>query len=208
MAQIVSGEEADAFASCRPGVFPAPCFSPKQQFLLPKAGICLVGDAIHAFPPDIGQGVNAALSDVMHLSRALDAAAEGTKNVNKLLHRALPAYGMACGPEAEAVARIAQVGFPYQYPITREKNPLARTAWFANFFLRTFLLSKAFPSLFSPAAIVLVQRANLSYSTVWRKAEATTQRLFALLFALTWTALLAATWPWLTVFFRGLLSPL
>merc|ERR1719387_1889347 len=102
MAEIVSGEEADAFASCRPGVFPAPCFSPKQQFLLPKAGICLVGDAIHAFPPDIGQGVNAALSDVMYLARALDAAAVSAESTEDLLQRALPEYGAVCAPEAEA----------------------------------------------------------------------------------------------------------
>lgn len=194
MRDIVDEEEASAFAECRPGAFPAPCFAPKQHLLLPKAGICLVGDAIHAFPPDIGQGVNAALGDVMHLSRALDAAlAAGTDGPEDLLGRALPAYEAACAPEAEAVARIAQVGFPYQYPITREKNPLARTAWFANFFLRTFVLAKALPRVFSPAAIVLVQRPHLSYAAIWQKAKVTTRRLQALGFA----ALLLAAWPWL-----------
>ena len=34
-------------------------------------GVCLVSDAIHAFPPDIGHGVNAGLADVVALDRAL-----------------------------------------------------------------------------------------------------------------------------------------
>ena len=51
---------------------------------------------------------------------------------------------------------------------------------FANFLLRTFVLSKALPALFSPAVIVLVQRAHLSYQECWRRAEATTRRLQAL----------------------------
>lgn len=33
----------------------------------PACGIALVGDAVHAFPPDLGQGVNSALQDVQEL---------------------------------------------------------------------------------------------------------------------------------------------
>ena len=134
--------------------------------MLPAAGVCLVGDANHCFPPDIGQGVNSALCDVMHLSKALDDAQVdpgAAVSTATFLRGALSAYGNACAPEAEAVARIAQVGFPYQYPITRESNPLQKIGWFANFFLRTFVLSRLAPNLFAPAVIVLVQRAHLSY---------------------------------------------
>ena len=209
-ADIVSDEEARAFVDGRPGSFPAPCYSPKQHLLLPNAGICLVGDAIHAFPPDIGQGVNAALADVMHLARALDlpdapdapdALAAG-ETPRRMLERVLPAYGAACAPEAEAVARIAQIGFPYQYPITRERNPLARPLWFANFIMRSFVLSKALPALFSPAAIVLVQRPQLSYAAVWRKAQATTRRLRAIGLA-TLAGVFAVLWPRLQVILQG-----
>ena len=130
--EIVSAEEAEDFASATPGAFPAPCYSPRQQLVLPKAAVCLVGDAVHAFPPDIGQGVNAALQDVLLLSRALNeedapddkaaavAAATPPGETETDAHdaamaslrRALPAYGRECAPEAEAVARIAQIGFP------------------------------------------------------------------------------------------------
>lgn len=196
---VISADEAAAFADGSPGAFPAPCYSPRQQLLLPKAGVALVGDAIHAFPPDIGQGVNSALADVMMLSEALDGAAAAGGGVGDgdgddpmaTLRHALPAYEAAAAPEAEAVARIAQVGFPYQYPITREKSPLQKIGWFANFFLRTFVLSKLLPRLFSPAAIVLVQRPQLSYAQVWRTAKQTTRRLQGLALV----AALGAAWP-------------
>jgi 2-polyprenyl-6-methoxyphenol hydroxylase-like FAD-dependent oxidoreductase len=208
MDEIVDASEAAAFATGRPGAFPAPCYSPCQQLLLPRAGSVLVGDAIHSFPPDIGQGVNAALSDVMLLARALDDATAAAvplpprtplmplltpSAAARLIERALPAYGKACAPEAEAVARIAQIGFPYQYPLTRERNPLARPLWFANFLLRTFVLAKLAPRIFAPAAIVLVQRPHLSYQAVWQTAQQTTRRLQAIA-----TCVLAAVaWPWL-----------
>jgi len=81
---VVSADEAAAFAAGAPGAFPAPCYSPRQQLLLPKAGVVLVGDAIHAFPPDIGQGVNSALSDVVMLGEALDGADGGDGPMAKL----------------------------------------------------------------------------------------------------------------------------
>ena len=114
---------------------------------------------------------------------------------------ALTAYGRACAPEAEAVARIAQVGFPYQYPITREKHPLQKVGWFANFFARTFVLAKLLPRLFSPAVIVLVQRSHLSYGEAWALAERTTRRMRLLGAGLLagLLALLSSVRPWVQV---------
>lgn len=35
-------------------------------------GVLLIGDSLHAFPPDLGQGVNSGLEDVFELNNALD----------------------------------------------------------------------------------------------------------------------------------------
>jgi 2-polyprenyl-6-methoxyphenol hydroxylase-like FAD-dependent oxidoreductase len=44
-----------------------------MQFSLQKnKGILLLGDALHAFPPDLGQGVNSGLEDVVELNNCLD----------------------------------------------------------------------------------------------------------------------------------------
>ena len=71
------------------------------------SGACgfLVGDAIHAFPPDLGQGVNSALEDVLALGDALECPDD----------EAVAAYQAARGPAAEALASLVRVGMPFQY---------------------------------------------------------------------------------------------
>ena len=49
------------------------------------------------------------------------------------------------------------------------------------------------PKLFTPAAIVLVQRAHLSYAQAWALAGRTTRRMQAI----GLVAALGAAWPWL-----------
>jgi len=39
-------------------------------------GVVLIGDALHSFPPDTGQGVNAAFCDVMALKASFEEAAQ------------------------------------------------------------------------------------------------------------------------------------
>lgn len=37
-----------------------------------KSAVVLVGDALHSYPPDIGQGVNSGLADVVQLGKSLE----------------------------------------------------------------------------------------------------------------------------------------
>ena len=48
-------------------------------------GVILMGDALHSFPPDLGQGVNSGLEDVVELDRALTTANNSIPHALKLL---------------------------------------------------------------------------------------------------------------------------
>ena len=77
--EMISEEEWERFAKAEGTRFPSCQYSPGMGVSNDDGtcGIALVGDAIHAFPPDIGQGVNAGLADVV----ALDLALQGKDTV-------------------------------------------------------------------------------------------------------------------------------
>jgi len=178
--QIVSPEEAERFALSEGGYFPIPQYCsglhvllgqmPSEQGIRDRcaAGVVLLGDAIHCFPPDIGQGVNSALEDVYVLNEALSSSGDD-------LNRALPNYELERSPDVKALVRLAQVAFPWQY----NQAPLRTGLWSINFFLR-LLLNRLLPYIFSPPALFLIQNHQLSYQEIWSRVQRTTQTLFVL----------------------------
>jgi len=69
--ELVSDEEWERFAQAKGTAFPYCQYTPHSVVASDTAGVVLVGDACHAFPPDIGQGINAGLQDVVALDQAL-----------------------------------------------------------------------------------------------------------------------------------------
>ena len=128
----------------------------------------MLGDAVHCFPPDIGQGVNSALEDVYLLHQTL---AETQDN----LSQALPRYENLRQPDIKALIRLVQISYPWQY----NQDPLQKRLWSINFFVR-FLLSRVFPFLFNPHSFLLIQNHELSYSEILAKSNRTTQILYLL----------------------------
>jgi 2-polyprenyl-6-methoxyphenol hydroxylase-like FAD-dependent oxidoreductase len=178
--QIVSPEEAERFAKSEGGYFPIPQYCSGLHLLLmheqacleipqsSSAGIILLGDAIHCFPPDIGQGVNSALEDVYILNEALSQS-------NDELSRSLPLYESLRLPDTKALVYLAQTAYPWQY----NQNSLGRLVWYVNFFLR-LLLSRLLPFIFNPPAFFLIQNYQLSYQQIWVMVQRTTKTFYIL----------------------------
>jgi kynurenine 3-monooxygenase len=99
---LISDAEWDRFAKAEGTRFPH-CQYTNGMALSSKnkrSGLVLVGDAIHSYPPDIGQGVNSGLLDVLKLSDMLQdvnlssssAQPDGNKSKSTLLGDALKNY--------------------------------------------------------------------------------------------------------------------
>ena len=160
-------------------------------------GIVLAGDACHAFPPDIGQGINAGLQDVVVLDRALRgcdlrtgaalAATTTTTPQSPLsLAQALQVYQRNRGPEHRALIRLARFGAPYQYRQPWKRHRLGSALWTANVVLRALLHKVTFGRV-PPAAILMAQGNALTFRQVMRRADATTWALRGLVvMSLVW----------------------
>jgi 2-polyprenyl-6-methoxyphenol hydroxylase-like FAD-dependent oxidoreductase len=138
-----------------------------------KAGLVLLGDSLHAFPPDLGQGVNSGLEDVFVLGKVLEECRGD-------IGRALPLFEERRMPEVKALVDIMVYGFPYQYSQGPWYKKLASTV---NFIVR-LLLSKALPFLISPPAFFMVQDSTLSYQKIRRRAHRTTLVLVVMVAAI------------------------
>jgi kynurenine 3-monooxygenase len=175
--KILSLAEADRFAKSEGGYFPKPQYCSSLQFLLrhkPESkdasaiGVVLLGDTIHCFPPDIGQGVNAALEDVCVLDEALS-------QTNDDISQALPLYESLRVDDTKALIRLVQISFPWQYG----QDPFRTKLWSIKFFFK-LVLSRFLPFLLSPPAFFLVQNYQLPYQEILSRVERTNKILSAL----------------------------
>jgi 2-polyprenyl-6-methoxyphenol hydroxylase-like FAD-dependent oxidoreductase len=143
--------------------------------------VALVGDACHAFPPDIGQGVNAGLCDVVSLDRALKglntetgkmvASSDGKRTAS--LQKNLERYQQQHAPENAALIRLARFGAPYQYKQPHRADRVLLKLWTLNVAVR-LILSKLTFGLVPPSSIILSQNEKLTYRQVMRRADLTT----------------------------------
>ena len=163
--EIVPLAEADRFAQSAGGAFPVPQFCHGLAHLLTSqsaggssVGILLLGDAVHCFPPDIGQGVNSALEDVVVFDEVLSQSQDD-------LTQALPLYEQRRSPDTTALVRIAQTAAPWQYNQNRWRSRL----WVVQFFLRLGI--SRILTIVSPPAFFLIQDRRLSYREIWEREQ-------------------------------------
>ena len=181
---MITDEEWERFAKAEGTRFPF-CQVSEGLSVYDDSGTCgvaLVGDALHAFPPDIGQGVNAGLMDVVCLDRALQGRSAITGEAVSInepnLQANLERYQKDHAPETAALIRLSRFGAPYQYKQPHRADRLLLKLWTLNVAMR-LLLNKVTLGLVQKPAILLVQDSNLTFRQVMRRADMTTAGLKA-----------------------------
>lgn len=174
--EYFSDEELQRFTETREGSFPVPSSTKRCQAQLGGCTVLLAGDAMHSFPPDLGQGVNSGLEDVFTLHKILSNSSS--------LAEAAVTYEKARIPESKALVDIMTYGYPYQYGQMPFRGKLA----IANFGLR-LALSKVIPKVFSPPAFFMIQDHTMPYSEIHKRAMRTTRRLVLMMLTLIGAAI-------------------
>lgn len=132
--------------------------------------VILLGDAAHWFPPDIGQGVNSGLEDVVTLMEVLyDLPTQAS------LCDVATAYEAKRTDDIDALLRIVLNSAVFQYDVNDRRFAIGKHLHMANQVSRV-VLSRQWPRVFHPQVMFLLG-SNESYRTIMGKADQTTRRM-------------------------------
>lgn len=163
---------ASALCSSGGSVFPHARWCTRASAWIGSIGVALLGDSLHCFPPDLGQGVNAGLSDLTCLLSLWPS--DTTDRV--LIQQCLKSYSELQAPEAEAICKLLPIGMPYQYNLP---NSCAKYSFFANFLCR-MLAWKLAPAIFdAPVVFQVTQAPPVKYTEIHRRHQRNTRMLLA-----------------------------
>ncbi|CAN8077324.1 unnamed protein product [Agarophyton chilense] len=133
----------------------------------PSAGVVFLGDAAHSFPPDTGQGMNAAFEDVQTLMQVLDGM-----DVNTSIENTLREYEAVRDEDLRALTTIVRSVSTFS---GASSVGLALRIWDRK--LRGFL-AKKFPGVLYPSMLEAIGK-NYAYRDALRFHKLTTTRLVA-----------------------------
>lgn len=162
-------ESVAAWCASNGSTFPNASWCRAASARLGEVGVALLGDSLHSFPPDLGQGVNAGFSDVSSL---LCLWPEADSRAHQ--HEALRIYGVQQAVEAEAICRLLPVGMPYQYGLPFS---IGKVVFLVALLLR-LSIHKLLPRIFTPPVVFLVTEAPpRKYSSILKCHQRNTRRL-------------------------------
>ena len=169
--ELVPEEEAKDFVTLEAGAFPQPQYAKNLHTSIgpehSPTEFVLIGDAAHAFPPDLGLGVNSALEDLDVLARHFEA--------HDNIGDAARSYAKERWPEARDLAWVVEKFFPEQY----NHRPWKLKIWALGFIVRK-LLNNVAPSLFDKPAFFLSQDPDMSFGEMKKRKLRTDFRVRAL----------------------------
>ena len=170
--QIFPAEEMDDFLNLKTGKFPDPQYSPNVYAEVDggreKFTCVLLGDAAHAFPPDLGLGVNSALQDVYLLGQEFEAGGATGE--------AAARYETARLPESRALVRLVKTVFPHQYNHIPWRFKISMAKFFAQ-----LALNKISVGLIDPPGFKLSQDEKLGYQELEKRIFLTDLTLYVIL---------------------------
>jgi 2-polyprenyl-6-methoxyphenol hydroxylase-like FAD-dependent oxidoreductase len=213
---MISNEEWERFTKAKGTTFPTCQYCTNLQVTSGTGtGVVLVGDSCHAFPPDIGQGINAGLADVESLDRALTGkdiiTGEPIGQGRPSLEEAFNTYEKVRVPEIRSLIRLARFGSPYQYRQPHYRDKVGRFLWTLNVILRA-TLNKASFGFVPPAAIISAMDKSKTYRKLMRQCDLTVVSLWTLVAILcqqligTTRTMVASTVPaglWFVMYWFG-----
>ncbi|CAB9520873.1 FAD binding domain [Seminavis robusta] len=184
----LSPEAAQAWVESDGSTFPRPRYAGRAGIAADGVVSFLVGDAMHCFPPDLGQGLNSGMVDV---ERVLDLMRDLRDAKDEAQKRSMvDALSQELVAEAQAVCQIVPIGMPYQYsfPFSLHK------AWFFADFLSRMALHHLVPALISAPAIIEIQDDPPKKYTIIMQNHWNTSRRLAVLFGVGSTLIAGGIW--------------
>jgi 2-polyprenyl-6-methoxyphenol hydroxylase-like FAD-dependent oxidoreductase len=172
--EVFPADELGEFLDLKTGKFPDPQYSTHVHAVLgdaQPASCVLLGDAAHAFPPDLGLGVNSALEDVRLLGAALEEATHGLSDAGDRFERERL-------PESRALVRLVRRVFPHQYNHVPWRFQLSLAK-----FLAQLGLSKLSFGLVDEPGFRLCQDERISYTECERRIRRTDLTLYTVMTA-------------------------
>ena len=170
--EIFPAEEIDDFLQLKTGKFPDPQYSPNIHADIEagskRATCVLLGDAAHAFPPDLGLGVNSALEDVYLLGQELVKGNE--------VGAAAASFESARLPESRALIRLVRKVFPYQYNHVPWRFKISMAKFFAQ-----LALTKISGGLIGQPGFKIIQNEKLGYRELERRIFTTDLTLYVIM---------------------------